>query len=293
MDTNKIGKIPRSEEGDPLSMLTDTATSADWNNNKLPPDIVCIQNGSILCNSQRWSLIVDPQLQGITWLRSQYKELGLYVLRLTDKKYKDSLFKAIENGNPVIFENLQEAIDATIQPVIARLTSKRGSGRVMKLGDRELNYSPNFKMVLHTKLSNPHYPPEIQAECTIINFMVTQEGLEDQLLALVVKMERPDLAKLKEELIDQNRNFMITLSNIEKSLLKQLKEAEGDILENVQLILNLEESKKTSDTINIKMIAANETDTMINETSENYRPVGKRGALAFFLMSELSKMHSF
>ena len=60
---------------------------------------------------------------------------------------------------------------------------------------------------MQTKLSNPHYPPEIQAECTIINFTVTEDGLEDQLLFLVVKLERPDLAKKKSELIKQQNEF--------------------------------------------------------------------------------------
>lgn len=118
-------------------------------------------------------------------------------------------------------------------------------------------------------MSNPHYQPEIQAECTLINFMVTEDGLEDQLLAMVVRLERPDLAKLKEELIDQQRNFMITLATLEKGLLTQLSEAEGDILENVTLIENLEESKRISDDINIKVIAGKETEANISETSEN------------------------
>ena len=30
-----------------------------------------------------------------------------------------------------------------------------------------------------TKLANPHYPPEICVKVTLLNFMVTPEGLED------------------------------------------------------------------------------------------------------------------
>ena len=69
------------------------------------------------------------------------------------------------------------------------------------MGEKVIDYSMDFKFYLTTKLANPHYPPEIQAECTLINFTVTESGLEDQLLSLVVKKERPDLAAQKEELI--------------------------------------------------------------------------------------------
>ena len=52
-------------------------------------------------------------------------------------------------------------------------------------------------MILQTKLANPHYKPEMQAQATLINFTVTRDGLEDQLLAEVVAKERPDLEKTK------------------------------------------------------------------------------------------------
>lgn len=60
-----------------------------------------------------------------------------------------------------------------------------------------MEYHPNFRLILHTKYFNPHYKPEMQAQCTLINFLVTRDGLEDQLLAAVVAKERPDLEQLK------------------------------------------------------------------------------------------------
>lgn len=60
-----------------------------------------------------------------------------------------------------------------------------------------MEYHPRFRLILHTKYFNPHYKPEVQAQCTLINFLVTREGLEDQLLAAVVAKERPDLETLK------------------------------------------------------------------------------------------------
>lgn len=64
---------------------------------------------------------------------------------------------------------------------------------MVKIGDNEVEYDVKFRLYLQTKLSNPHYKPEINAQTTLLNFCVTEKGLEDQLLALVVEHERPDL----------------------------------------------------------------------------------------------------
>lgn len=60
-----------------------------------------------------------------------------------------------------------------------------------------MDYNPSFRLILHTKCFNPHYKPEVQAQCTLINFLVTREGLEDQLLAAVVAKEHPNLETQK------------------------------------------------------------------------------------------------
>jgi dynein heavy chain len=99
-------------------------------------------------------------------------------------------------------------------------------------------------------LSNPHYKPETAAQCTIINFIVTETGLEDQLLAAVVKVEKPDLEQEKEELVTKQNEFKITLANLEAALLQNLSEANpATILQNTALIESLEVTKKTSNDI--------------------------------------------
>ena len=208
----KDNQIPMSPACDPLLILTDEATVASWNNEKLPSDRVSTENGAILTNSDRYSLIIDPQLQGITWLKEREKASDLKVTRLSNPKMVKILEAAIEAGNPVMIENLDNSIDAVIQPVYARAVIKRGKNKYIKMGDKELQLNPNFNLYLHTKLQNPHYPPEIQAECALINFTVTESGLEDQLLALVVKKERPDLASQKEQLIQDLNGYKIKLN---------------------------------------------------------------------------------
>lgn len=240
--------------------------------------------------------MIDPQLQGITWIKEKEKNNGLEVTRLTPETMNQAikiLERCVEQGKSVLIENLENAIDASIQPIYARQIIKRGRTSIIKMGDKELTLDPKFNLFLHTKLSNPHYPPEIQAEATLINFTVTEAGLEDQLLTLVVRKERPDLAAKKEELIQQQNQFKITLKNLEDDLLQRLADATGDILENYDLIENLERSKALSTEINAKVEIAKVTEVAINDASEAYRPAASRGALVFFLMNELTRIHSF
>jgi dynein heavy chain len=112
-------------------------------------------------------------------------------------------------------------------------------------------------------------------------------------LSLVVRKERPDLAEQKEQLIQEQNGFKIKLKELEAGLLHKLATAEGDILENIELIESLEFSKKLSTEITEKVEIAKETEININIASEFYRPAASRGALVFFLLMELTKIHSF
>jgi len=58
---------------------------------------------------------------------------------------------------------------------------------LIRVGDQKTDYDKAFRMFITTKMSNPHYLPEIYIKVTIINFSITFEGLKDQLLGDVVK----------------------------------------------------------------------------------------------------------
>ena len=115
-------------------------------------------------------------------------------------------------------------------------------------------------------LASSHYAPEVCIKVTIVNFTVTLGGLEDQvlvdacthtlmhtradtrahadahgrlliacvctcaccskLLAVAVKLERPDLAKAKDDLVQQQNNFKIKILQMEDDILRRLAEAE-------------------------------------------------------------------
>ena len=46
---------------------------------------------------------------------------------------------------------------------------------------------------MSTKISNPNFLPDVFIRVTVINFTVTEQGLEDQLLGDVVSREMPEV----------------------------------------------------------------------------------------------------
>ena len=173
-----------------LSLLTDDAIIAGWNNEGLPSDSMSTENATILCNSLKWPLMIDPQLQGIKWIKNRYGK-DLTTIRLGTPGYLDIVEKCIVDGSVLLIENMPEDVEPVLDSLLGRQLIKKGTA--VKLGDKEVEYNSKFQLFLHSKMANPHYKPELQAQTTLINFTVTKSGLEDQLLAEVVKADRPDL----------------------------------------------------------------------------------------------------
>ena len=91
-----------------------------------------------------------------------------------------------------------------LEPLLLKQTFKQGGAVCIKLGDATIEYSKDFRFYITTKLPNPHYLPETAVKVTLLNFMITPAGLEDQLLGIVVAQERPELQEEKNSLILQS-----------------------------------------------------------------------------------------
>ncbi|KAF5277248.1 hypothetical protein FQR65_LT00356 [Abscondita terminalis] len=280
--------IPITEGLDPLTLLTDDTQIAKWQNEGLPSDRMSTENATILTNSDRWPLMIDPQLQGLKWIKQKYGE-HLIVIRLGQKGYLDTMEKAISAGATVLVESIGENLDPVLDTLLGRNLIKKG--KAIKIGDKEIEYNPSFQLYLQTKLANPHYKPEMQAQATLINFTVTRDGLEDQLLAEVVKAERPDLEELKAELTKQQNDFKIMLKTLEDDLLSRLSSAGGNLLGDTSLVENLETTKRTAAEIEQKVIEAKTTSHEIDQAREYYRPAAARASLLYFILNELNTIN--
>lgn len=169
-------QIPMTEGIEPLKILTTEATKAKWKNEGLPADTMSLENAAIISSCSRWPLLIDPQLQGSNWIRGSQGE-KLSSINIGQKQWMRELTNCISQGKAVLLEGIQEEIDATLEPLLGRAIVKKGMSYYLEMGSDVIDYDINFRLFLMTKLSNPHFRPEIAAQCTIINFIVTESGL--------------------------------------------------------------------------------------------------------------------
>lgn len=122
---------------------------------------------------------------------------------------------------------------------------------------------------------------------TLINFALTIEGLEDQLLGIVVAKERADLQKKREYLIVESAANRKALQQVEENILKTLSSSGANILEDEEAIEILDSSKILSVDIMRKQKAAKETEAKIEVFRQSYRPIAKHSSALYYTVTDL------
>lgn len=283
-------ELPVDDSFSLVQTLADPIVMREWSIAGLPADNYSVENGLFVTKGRRWPLMIDPQAQANRWIKAMEGQNNLQVIKLSDPNYLRTLENAIRYGQPVLLENVEETLDAAIEPVLLKQVFKKGGQWLLRLGDQDIPYSADFRLYITTKLANPHYLPEIFVKVTVINFTVTPKGLEDQLLVDVCRLERPDLEEKNDGLIVQISNDQKELSDIEVQILQMLAESQGNILDDEDLINALDASKTTSLAVKARVAEAEETVAEITTVREKYRVVARRGSVLYFAVADLANV---
>ena len=302
------------------ALLVSEATVQRWVAEGLPADAHSVMNGLITTHARRFPLCVDPQQQAVAWLKA-HEGAQLRVGAMgPGADFMQPLKLALQYGRPFLFEGVDETLDPLVGPVLEQATfvegadgggsgGSSGSGggpvaartgaaaaapqqqaRLIMLDDTPVPWDDGFRLFLTTKLANPRLSPETMGTLAVVNYSVTPDGLENQLLDAVVAHERPDLERQFKELVSEVAVNGALLEELEETLLRTLVASSGNILDNAQLVATLEESKQRAGDIERKLAASVATKGEIARAREQYRPVAKRGSILFFVVSGLSAL---
>ncbi|DBA83803.1 TPA: hypothetical protein ACH3X1_006326, partial [Trebouxia sp. C0004] len=275
---------------DPFSLQAILATPMsirEWTLQGLPTDAVSVESAILVTSGRRWPLMIDPQCQANKWVKAMEGKMGLRVCKPGDPTLMRTLESCIRLGHPLLVEEMGGTLEPQLLPLLEGTVSSQGHRRFIRLGGSDIDYDVNFKLYMSTKLANPHYLPEVCIATNLINFTVTQEGLEAQLLREVVAQERGELEEAKERLLLSLAADTRQLQDLQDRILKLLKESEGNILDDEVLINTLNNSKLTAEVVQKRVKEAQHTEAEINLARDKYRAVPHRGSTLFFVMADL------
>mmetsp|Transcript_47704 Transcript_47704/g.108527 ORF Transcript_47704/g.108527 Transcript_47704/m.108527 type:complete len:1551 (-) Transcript_47704:45-4697(-) len=282
--------IPCGDTFDLRVVMGNPVEIRDWNLQGLPTDAVSINNGVMVVRGKRWPLMIDPQAQGNKWIKKKEGK-DLKAIKMSNPKMLLITEGCIRTGAPLLMEDVEETLDPALEPVLLKAIFENNGRCQIKLGDSEVDYDKNFLFYMTTKLPNPHYFPEVCIKVTVINFTVTFDGLEEQLLNEVVSKEIPETLQRRVELMLQLADDKKVLKQLEDKILKLLSESSGNILDDEVLINTLAESKETSTAVNQRVAEAEEAAIQIENACKEYTQVATCGAILYFVIADLANIN--
>ena len=98
--------IPLTPNLDVTKFLVDEGTIGDWALQGLPSDDLSVQNGIMVTRSARWPLLIDPQGQGLSWIRTREELNQLRTTQLGDKRFRNQVRVRVRAyPNPNLYPN--------------------------------------------------------------------------------------------------------------------------------------------------------------------------------------------
>ncbi|KAK9451852.1 dynein heavy chain, N-terminal region 1-domain-containing protein [Limtongia smithiae] len=284
--------IAFKEHNDVVPYLTTIDEKNAWHNNSLPSGELCEENALMLEWSTRYPLIIDPTGSIVEFLKNQNVDRGVITTSLVDNAFVKQLDSALRFGNTLVVNDAEH-----FDPILNRVLNKeyqRIGGRVLvRLGNQDIDFSPNFRLYLCTRDSSVSFPAHIASKVALINFTTTRSNLLAESLNNLLKVLRPDIDRKRGNLLKLRRDFTAQLRNLERNLLQVLNDSQSSILEDDNVVNTLEVLKVEGSDISQKMEETEAVMSKIESITQQYYAIAEASSTIFTILGLLQKLNPY
>ncbi|XP_028320044.1 cytoplasmic dynein 2 heavy chain 1 isoform X2 [Gouania willdenowi] len=273
------------------SFLCSESEQLIWKSEGLPSDDLSMENALVILQSVACPFLIDPSSRATEWLCTHLKQHRLEVINQQDSNFMTSLELAVRFGKTLIIQEM-DGVEPVLYPLLRKDLIAQGPRYMVQIGEKIIDYNEDFRLFLATRNPSPYIPPDAVSVVTEVNFTTTRAGLRGQLLALTIQQEKPELETEKTKLLQQEEDKKIQLAQLEESLLETLATAQGNILENRELIDSLNQTKGSSALIQESLLESHRLQESLNQERDAYLPLAESASKMYFVITDLSKINN-
>lgn len=285
--------VPISDAYNFLEFMSDPLELLNWRSHGLPSDEISQSSAVSAMSSLKWPMMIDPQFQANKWLKNSNESLVVIKANQSGSDLAQNIEKVkqcLTNGYNLMVEDCLDVLDSWLEPLVCQqqYVNPIDQRILINFNNEKMDYHEDFKLFLVTKIANPQYLPDIFIRTNVINFTVTPDGLQEQLLAELMILLDPQVEQVKNSNIEKISVYKKNMVELEKKILTLLVECKVSPVEDENLIQALEVSKTTSIEISEKLIFIEQTTKEIDLKREIYVPVASRSSGLFFVITDIS-----
>lgn len=278
--------VPCSERFSLVSCLGDQAQIQDWYMYGLATDDFSTENVISMTHSCRQCLFLDPQQQANKWIKQMESGNHLKVVKQSNPTYFSTLLECMKTGHPILIEDVVEPLNICMEPIYNYRISKCDNS-IRLNSQTSVKMSDGFRLYLTSNAKSLDFISELSGKLNIINFIFASNGLEENLLDILVLKENPYLREERDELLHNKLQDKAKLIEHEDAILSVIAESGGNILEDETAIKKMDASKCLYVEIIEKQSLYVEAEEKIRVFRESYRKVASYAAILYCCLDQL------
>jgi dynein heavy chain 2, cytosolic len=287
--------------------LSSESQALEWRADGLPDDSLSTENATVILHSHsklgRAPFIVDPSGTARSWLGRMLAKAAteggaspigpVETVVAGSKRFQSAMELAVRFGKTLVVDNAS-TVDPMFHSVLAKEVRAQGARQTVLIGDKPVDFSPQFQVYFCTQDASVALPPSLACMVNVVNFSVTRSGLEGQLLGATLREVMPHLETEKSRLLREEETLKMQLTDLESRLIAELASSEGNLLENASLVASLTQTKIKAGEISKALEDSAVTSDTIDRQRDAFRPLAHAGSKLYFLVCSLkSRNHMY